>query len=216
MENIKYVLLDLDGTLIDSSPGITNCVKYALEVLGKPIPTMEVLMKFIGPPLVDGFMEYIGLDRALAIKAVELYRERYRDIGVFECDLYDGAENLLKELGKAGKTIILATCKPKTFSDRILEHFGLMKYFKRTVGPELSGRLNYKHEVIEEIIKLENISDKSEMVMIGDRHHDIDGAKYHSIKTIGVTYGFAEDGELEAAGADYIATDTNEILKILL
>ncbi len=216
MKDKKYILLDLDGTLTDSSDGIINSVKYALENQNAPIPAMNVLRKFIGPPLIDSFQEYTGLSFENAELAVRTYRERYKDVGLFENKVYDGVVDLLEALKKAEKTIILATCKPKVFADRILEHFGLMKYFELTVGPEFNGRLNYKHEVIEEIIKLQKIEDKTKMVMIGDRHHDIDGAKYHSISSIGVTYGFAEDGELEKAGADVIVNTTQELVDLLI
>jgi len=216
MKNKEYILFDLDGTLTDSAPGITNCVKYSLEKMGKEIPSFNILKKFIGPPLVDSFMEYIGMSREEALMAVENYRERYRDIGIFENDVYEGVEDLLGTLKSKGKTIILATCKPKVFADRILKHFGLLKYFDFTVGAYLDGRLGYKEEVIEEIIKIGKIKDKSKMVMIGDRHHDIEGAKAHGIHSIGVSYGFAEDGELQKAGADFIVNSTYEILNILI
>ena len=216
MKNKKYILLDLDGTLTDSSEGIINSVKYALEKQSAPIPPMNVLRRFIGPPLIDAFQEYTGLTYENAELAVKTYRERYKDIGLFENRVYDGIIDFLEALKNADKTIILATCKPKVFADRILEHFGLTKYFAFTVGPEFNGRLNYKHEVIKEVMKLGNITDRSLMVMIGDRHHDIDGAKYHSISSIGVSFGFAEEGELEKAGADMIADSPKELTDILI
>lgn len=216
MKNKKYILFDLDGTLTNSAPGITNCVKYALEKTGHPIPPYSVLKKFIGPPLLDGFMEYACLTEEDARDAVSAYRERYRDIGIFENEVYEGIPELLESLNAVGKTVILATCKPKVFADRILRHFGLDSYFLFTVGAELDGRFSYKNEVISEVIRRGNIQNKSEMVMIGDRHHDIDGAKQTCIQSIGVSYGFAEKGELEKAGADAIADSPLAIKNMLI
>ncbi len=212
----QYILFDLDGTITDSALGITNCVGYALQELNQKLLPKKTLMRFIGPPLLDAFMEYCGMDKALAEKAVAKYRERYKDIGIFECNLYNGITEALKTLNEANKTVILATAKPLEFAKRIIEYFNLSEYFSDMVGANFNGNLIHKHEIIAEVIKRFNITDRSTAIMIGDREQDISGAKMFSLEAIGVKYGFAEENELEDAGADYIAETPEDILKILL
>lgn len=215
-QNFQYLLFDLDGTLTDSAPGILGCVKYALTELSLPLPPENVLFEFIGPPLVDAFSKYCGLDEETAKLAVEKYRERYSTIGLFENRVYDGVPEMLSSLSNAGKTLILATSKPKIFADRILEKFDLKKYFYETVGATFDGRIDYKDEVIEEALKRCEIKDKSKALMIGDRHHDIDAAKKLGLRSLGVLYGFSKPGELENCGADLLAATPEEVVKLLL
>lgn len=213
----KYILFDLDGTLTDSNEGILNCVVYALEAAGKEIPDRETLLKFIGPPLVDGFQEITGMTREEAVTATAKYRERYGVIGLFENKPYEGIEQVLSELKKQGKLLALATSKPETYAIRILQHFHLMKYFDETVGSELDGTRNDKAEVIREALRRLNISKEEyrDVIMVGDRRHDIIGAGKCGIESLGVYYGFAEPGELEQAGADYIAHSVSDVLEIV-
>lgn len=214
--NKQYILFDLDGTITDSALGITNCVSYALKELNQePLPPKS-LMRFIGPPLLDAFMEYGGIDKKMATNAVAKYRERYKDIGIFECSIYSGIAEVLKALKDADKTVILATAKPLEFAKIIIEHFNLIQYFDDMVGANFSGNLIHKHEIIAEVIKRFNITDRTSAIMIGDREQDISGAKMFSLESIGVRYGFAEENELEDAGATYIADTPNDILKIIL
>ncbi len=212
----QYILFDLDGTITNSAEGIINCVKYALNKLEWQQPSLNVLHRFIGPPLVDAFMEYCGMDKGLAEQATAYYRERYKDIGVYECSLYDGIEDMLKSLKEANKTIILATAKPLVFAKKVITHFSLDKYFSDMVGAEIGGTIIHKHQVINEVIKRFNITDRTSAIMIGDREQDISGAKMFLLDSIGVKYGFAEPNELEEAGATYIAKTPSDILKILL
>ena len=216
MKNYKYILFDLDGTITDSALGITNSVKYALNKLNAPIPPYETLCKFIGPPLLDGFRDFCGFDNEKAHTAVNLYREYYKETGIFENAVYDGIPELLKALKESGKRVILATSKPEKFAKRILEHFGLMQYFHLAAGASMDETRNNKDAVIAYALKECDINDKSFAVMVGDRHHDIDGAKVNGISCVGVLYGFGNREELEAAGADYIAEDINALYKILL
>lgn len=215
VSEFEYILFDLDGTISDSAAGITNSVKYALNKIGAPIPPYEVLKRFIGPPLTAGFMDYCGFDSEKADKAVEYYREYYRAAGIFECDVYEGVTELLESLNMANKKVVLATSKPEEFAVRILEHFGLLKYFSVVAGATFDASRNTKDKVITYALGKCGAVDKSAAVMIGDRHHDIEGAKVNEIASIGVLYGFGDRAELENAGADYIAEDTKEILKIL-
>lgn len=216
MKNYKYILFDLDGTITDSALGITNSVKYALKKSGAEIPPYETLCKFIGPPLSDGFRDICGFETERAKAAVKYYREYYETKGLFENEVYIGIPELLKRLQKAGKTVILATSKPEKFAKMILEHFNLSRYFDFAAGATLDETRNKKDEVIAYALSQCNITDKSGAIMVGDRHHDIDGAKKNGISCVGVLYGFGDREELENAGADYIAEDINALNKILL
>lgn len=214
----KYILFDLDGTVTDSSEGIINCVKYALESMGYDIPGYDRLFDFIGPPLIKGFQEISGMSEGEAKKATDKYREKYSITGLFENKPYDGIEDVLKMLKEDGKVIAMATSKPEVYAIRILEHFNLMDYFDEVTGSTLDGRLNDKKSVIEECLVRLGLSyeDKSNIIMVGDRKQDIIGARECGISSLGVYYGFAGDGELEAAGADYIVETVSEIADILV
>ena len=216
MPDFRYTLFDLDGTLTDSAPGITASVKYALKKSGEPVPDYTVLCKFIGPPLLYGFMSFCGMSGERAEKAVEYYREYYSVNGIFESELYPGVDELLAKLCAAGKKIILATSKPEIFAVKILEHFRLSDYFYFTAGATLDKTRTEKADVIAYALKSVGITDLSETVMVGDRFHDIEGAKANGIRSAGVLYGFGNRTELEKAGADFIAGDTNELCRILL
>ena len=210
MEKYKYILFDLDGTITDSALGITNSVKYALIKSGAEIPPYETLCKFIGPPLLDGFRDICGFETEKAKAAVKYYREYYETTGLFENEVYGGIPELLDKLKKAGKTVILATSKPEKFAKIILEHFNLSRYFDFAAGATLDETRSNKDTVIAYALSECNITDKSRAIMVGDRHHDIDGARINGISSVGVLYGFGDRKELETAGADFIAADNDE------
>ena len=212
----KYILFDLDGTLTDSSEGIINCVRYALKSFNLDNLDHQTLLRFIGPPLIDAFFEYANMDYTTSKKAVEKYRERYRDIGIFENRVYDGIEDMLKALKQNGKVIILATAKPYPFAVRILDHFKLSKYFDFVFGAEFSGELIHKNQIITHALKNANVTDKNLAVMVGDRAQDILGAKENDIESIGVKYGFAEENELEESGANYIVNTPGDVANLIL
>lgn len=209
MSDWKYVLFDLDGTITDSSRGIFGCIEYALQAAGRPIPGKQILQKFIGPPLVVGFQENLGMNREEAEWAKNKYRERYQKIGLFEAEPYAGIEQVLAMLKQQGKKISLATSKPEETSIQILDHFGLLSYFDETTGATMDGSRDRKEDVIQEALRRFHITDdqKDQVLMVGDRQMDVSGAKKCGIASLGVYYGFAESGELEAAGADYIVQD---------
>lgn len=208
-------LFDLDGTLTDPKEGITNCVKYALESFGIIENDMNVLLKFIGPPLYDSFREIYGMSHDDANTAVSKYRERYSVVGLFENDVLPGASDVLKMLKKAGKKVALATSKPHVFATRIIEKYDLIQYFDYIVGAEFDGTRNYKDEVILEVIRQSGEKDLSKIVMIGDRKHDIIGAKKCNIASIGLRCGYAEENELEDSGADYIFENLYDLATFL-
>lgn len=217
----QYCLFDLDGTLTDPKEGITKSVQYALKAFDIEEPDLEKLEVFIGPPLKDSFMEFYGLTGEQALKAVEVYRERFRPIGVLENYIYEGIPEMLKDLYESGKKLAVASSKPYCFVKQILEHFKIEKYFDVIVGSELDGTRGTKEEVVEEALRQLKILDlpagerKSKCAMAGDRKFDIQGAKAHGLTGVGVRFGYAPEGELEAEGADYVVDTVAELHKLL-
>lgn len=216
MKQYKYLLFDLDGTITDSETGITRCVAYALNYFGIQVNDLRELSPFIGPPLLDSFKDFYNFTDEQATIAVAKYRERYADKGILENELYPGIEELLADAQKNGKTVILATSKPEIFAKRILDHFGLSDYFSFVAGSGLDGSLHTKTDVINYILQSNQMINLESVVMIGDRKHDIIGAKNIGIDSIGVLYGFGDYKELSDAGADHIAEDIPALRKLLL
>lgn len=216
MTQFHYLFFDLDGTLTDPKPGITGCVAYALDAFGIHVTDPDTLTCFIGPPLVDSFMEYYSLSREQAEAACAKYRERFSVTGLYENQVYDGIETLLSDLKAAGYELVLATSKPRIFAEKILRHFQLSDYFGFISGSELDGTRNRKEEVIAHAIKECRITDKSAVLMIGDRKHDILGARENRIASLGVLFGYGDRAEHEAAGADYIVDSVEALRHFLL
>lgn len=211
----KYILFDLDGTLTDPKEGITKSVQYALKKFDIIVEDLDTLEKFIGPPLTTSLMEFYGFSEEKAVKGVQDYREYFKERGIFENKVYENIEDLLSKLKALGLVLIVATSKPTVFSEQIIEHFNLDKYFNEVVGSNLDGTRSKKGEVIKYIIDKYKISNLSEAVMIGDRKYDIIGAQENNIASIGVTYGYGSEEELKAAGATYIVNDIDELFKKL-
>ncbi len=209
------ILFDLDGTLTDSGPGITNSVAYALKKFDIQVTDQTELFKFIGPPLKESFEKYYGFSSEKAVKAIEYYREYYVDKGLFENAVYEGMEELLKAIQVSGKTAIVATSKPEIFAKRILEHFDIAKYFAHIVGANLDETRTKKDEVISYVLHNCNIPVGSSLLMIGDREHDILGAKKMGLDSLGVLFGYGDYEELENAGATYIAESVKDIYPVI-
>ena len=214
--NQTYILFDLDGTLTDPGMGITNSVMHALAHFGITVTDRSELYRFIGPPLIDSFMDYYGLTEDEAVEAVVVYREYFADKGWVENTVYEGIEEMLSELVTAGKVLLVATSKPQIFADKILIHFGLDKYFTHICGVALQAPRGYsKADVIREALAKAGVVDLTTAVMVGDRHHDIDGAKAVGLDSIGVLYGYGDRAEHEAAGADAIVESVAELRKLI-
>lgn len=209
------VLFDLDGTLTDPGEGITNSVAYALNKFNIKVKDKTELYNFIGPPLIDSFMKYYDMSYEDGLKAVDYYREYFGVTGIFENQVFDGIHELLADIKKSGRTISLATSKPEVYAKRILEHFDLTQYFDFVGGATMDETRSKKVDVIAYTIKQLSVTDKSKVVMIGDRHHDIEGANQNGIDSIGVLFGYGDREELETAGATYIAETVNDILKLI-
>lgn len=216
MKKYDVILFDLDGTLTDSALGITTCVQYALHKLGIEVEDRTTLYPFIGPPLLDGFLEYAKLGREQTEQAVGYFRERFSTVGLFENEVYPHVETMLASLKEHGKTVLLATSKPEVFAKKIMEHFGLDGYFDNITGAELDGSRVEKADVIRCALSRANITDCSSVVMVGDRKFDIEGAHEVGIDAIGVLYGYGSRQELETAGAAAIVETVEELRRYLL
>lgn len=212
MGSYDTFFFDLDGTIIDSSVGITNSVMYALKRFGIEETDRTSLYKFIGPPLTESFERFYGFDEEKAVEAVRVYREYYADKGIFEIEVYDGIAETVKALKKAGKKVVVATSKPEVFARRIMEHIGLAEYFDYIAGMGLDGARNTKAEVIEYAIEECQLLDKEKILMIGDREHDVIGAKKIGVDCVGVLYGFGSREEFEEVGATYIVEKATDVL----
>lgn len=214
------ILFDLDGTLTDSAPGIMESVAYAYRTLGLEVPDAATLRSFVGPPLHVSAPRH-GVPEELLVEFLAAYRVAFVDGGMFNNSVYDGIRNMLTELSMAGKRMVIATSKPEIFARQILVHFNLTDHFEFIGGATLDTSRSAKSLVIEHVLKNLAASDAglpatNRMVMVGDREHDVLGALEHGIETIGVTWGYAEPGELEAAGAVAQVSEPLELLWHLL
>lgn len=214
--HINDVLFDLDGTLTDPGEGITNSVIFSLERFGITVSNRAELYKFIGPPLLYSYKEYYGFSESDAKLAVKYYREYFSEKGIFENRVYDGITDMLGKLRGNNIRLSVATSKPEPFAVKILEHFGLTEYFSLVAGATMDETRSEKHEVIEYALRGLRIEDKARCIMVGDRKHDILGAKKNGLKSVGVLYGYGSRGELETAGADMLAETPLDICGLIL
>jgi len=211
------VLLDLDGTLTDPFPGISACIIHALEQLNLPAPAPERLREWIGPPLLDSFRGYFqalgsGADEH---RALEHYRARFSDLGLFENEVYPGIPEVLGRLQQAGLRLYLATAKPLVYAQRIVEYFGLDSYLQACHGSELDGTRSDKVELLQFIVAQERL-DSAHCAMVGDRRHDMEAARYHGMQAIGVQWGYGCDRELLTAGAEILLARPEELADRLI
>ncbi|HEM6455371.1 TPA: HAD family hydrolase [Streptococcus suis] len=211
----QTILFDLDGTLTDSGQGILNSVAYALEKMGIEEPDTANLNRFIGPPLYESFSRFYQLSPEDTQSAVDAFRVYFKEKGMFENQLYPGIIPLLEELRTAGKTLVIATSKPEIFAKQILEHFGIAHYFDVIAGASLDSSRISKADVIGYAINQLEAFPKH-AVMIGDREHDIEGARRHQLPAIGVLYGYGNKQEFEKAGATMIVETIQDLKRVLL
>ena len=211
-----YVLFDLDGTLTNPAAGICASIRYALEQGGYPAEPMEAYLPWIGPPLLDSFIRYLGVDGAEAQRLLQLYRQRFSTVGLFENALIDGIPTLLRRLRDNGIRMAVATGKPTVYAEQILEHFGIRSFFDMVSGIELSGEGTTKAEVIANALANWGLTDTRRCVMVGDRCHDVEGAEAHGMDCVYVLYGYGSREEAEGWGATQIAENAAELEQILL
>ncbi len=217
MKNKDYLLFDLDGTLTDPKEGITKAVQYALKHYGIQVDDLDSLCPFIGPPLKDSFQKYYDFPEAQAKEAIQVYRKYFSVKGWSQNKVFPGIPEMLGELKAAGKKLYLATSKPEVFAKQILEHFGLTSYFEFIGGADLEETRVRKGDVIGYVLENCGLSDKKEKIlMVGDREHDVLGAREQGIECVGVLFGYGDRAEMEACHAAYIAESINELRKMLL
>ena len=209
----QYLLFDLDGTLTDPMVGITSSVQYALEKFGIHVKYLKDLIPFIGPPLDDSFQEFYGLSKEDAGKAVEYYRERYSTTGIFENRPYPGVEKMLQELRRKKYLLAVASSKPEYYVKQILDYFNLTEYFDEIVGSEMNGARTNKTEVIEETLKRLGLDHhREQVIMVGDKEHDVLGARKAGLDCVAVSYGYGTEEELAASQPLQIVASAEEIL----
>lgn len=212
----KYILFDLDGTITDPFEGITKSIIYAANGMGISVSDPDSLKCFIGPPLFQQFKDFFGFDDTKAENAVKEYRKRYGEIGWKECTLVEGVEGLLAALKEKGCVLAVATSKPEVFAVKILDHFNLSGYFDFIGGAQLehNGR-NEKADIIAYVLDKLGVTDKSAVLMVGDRYHDIEGARANGIKSLAVLCGYGSLEEFKEHSADFIAENMEEAGKII-
>ena len=209
----QTVLFYLDGTLTDPGLGITNSILYALKKMGYPTPPRQSLYRFIGPPLLESFALLCGADKA--VEATHCYREYFAVEGKFENQVYEGVPALLQKLKAQGLRLAVATSKPEEFSIEIVEHFGLAPYFDFVAGSAMDGSRSKKGEVIAYALERGKI-DPAATVMVGDREHDVIGAKENGLPCFGVLYGYGNEDELLHAGAMGLAKAPADLFSLLI
>jgi phosphoglycolate phosphatase len=211
---MNLILFDLDGTLTDPREGIINSVQYALRKFGVE-EKEEDLLSFIGPPLQDSFAEQFGWGEEQVTQAVTYYREYFSQKGMIENKVYDRIPQLLECLRKEGKTLVVATSKPTVFAKLIMEHFQLAAYFSSVVGSNLDGTRRDKAEIIAHILEQYPQFSREETIMIGDRKHDIIGARKTGVSSVGVEWGYGLRTELEEAKATHIVSSVGQLESVL-
>ena len=205
------VLLDLDGTLTDPRAGIVRCLRHALERLERPCPDEAVLASYIGPPLRGTFQTLLATsDRTLIERAMELYRERFAEVGLYENEVYEDIPAALAALGRAGHRLLVATSKPAVFAERIVGHFALDHHFAGVYGPTLDGRFDDKAELLAHLLATERLA-AGDVVMVGDRGADVAAARTNGVRSIGVLWGYGLREELLEAGADVICSAPRDL-----
>lgn len=212
----QTIFFDLDGTLTDSGEGITNSVAYALRKQGLPVPDRRVLCRFIGPPLVEELQAFCGVCFDEAMEMAGWFREYFSNRGIFENRLYAGVPEMLERLYAGGCRLIVATSKPEPFAARILEHFGITHFFDQVAGSTMEETRTAKEEVLAYAMKRAGLPGGAAAVMVGDRRHDILGARKNGLEAIGVLYGYGSREELTAAGAAMLAETVPDVARLIL
>ncbi len=208
---IKYILMDLDGTIIDSAPGITRSISYALAVKGYPEASPEVLRKCIGPPLTGSFRNLFGVPEEEVPEMIKTFRKRYNAQGMYECSLFDGIEHCLDSLKNMGYHISLASSKNEWACRQILDHLKITDRFEEIVGATENSSIETKKDVIEEFFKRMPNADPRETILVGDTRFDAEGAALAGIECVGVTYGYGNPEELRENGAKVLVASPKEL-----
>lgn len=210
---MRKIFFDLDGTIIDSSEGIFSSIQFAMNHMDLPLLDNATLASFVGPPLLESFL-MMGLSEERATQAVTYYRKNYQEEGVYQLTLYDEIRPVLSELAQ-NNLLYIATSKPEYFAKKIMNHLDLTQVFQGIYGADFENRRSKKADVLAYAIENSDIREHDEQLMIGDRKHDIIGAKQNGIEGIGVTYGFGSAKELLDAGAKAVVDSPQQLLDYL-
>ena len=211
----EYLFFDLDGTLTDSAPGIIRSAKYAMSHFGITLDD-RTMHRFIGPPLAESFRNLCGLSERDSLEAIRLYREYFAAKGMFENSVYEGVAEMLRHLKESGKILAVATSKPEVYAKQITDHFGLTPYFDVIAGAALDHVHMTKSDVLQNAVCGVGLRDLSLGLMIGDREHDVLGAKALGMETLGVLYGYGSEEELLRAGAAALAQTPKDVTAYVL
>lgn len=216
MPEFSCILFDLDGTIVDSAPGITASLAQTFQHLGLSVPKPAELLAYVGPPLLDSFRDLARFTPEQSQQALDIYRGYYLASGVFDASVYPGIGELLRKIHESGIPLSLATSKPETPATMILEHYDLLKYFDVVTGASDDEVRSAKADVVEEALKrlVKVGADLSRPVMVGDRHHDVVGAAAHDVPTIFVRWGYGS--RAEEVGTIGVATDAVQLTRLLL
>lgn len=209
------VLFDLDGTIVDSAPGITATIAHTLEQMGEPVPTPAELLAWVGPPIMDSFRDLGGFDLEESHRALDIYRRKYLVEGVFDAKLYPGIEHVLRAVSEARIPMSLATSKPEGPAKLVLDHYGIEHYFDEITGASDDEKRSKKEDVIAEALRRlrANDADLTHTIMIGDRIHDVEGTAANGIPTIFCTWGYGSPAEL--AGAIAVVDRPEQLFPLL-
>lgn len=213
MKSYKHILFDLDGTLTDPAEGITKCIAYALESKGIQTADLNSLKSLIGPPLKDPLMHTFGFEEKEAITCVDKYRERFSTVGLYENILFDRVPELLEQLKSRDYHIYLATSKPEIFAKKILSHFAIDQYFDFAGGSALDDSRPTKTSVIQYVMENTGLTDPQNCIMVGDRKHDLIGARETGMDAIGVLYGYGSRTELEQESPAYLLHSVADLIE---
>ena len=213
----QYLLFDLDGTLTNPKEGITRSVQHALRHFGIEVADPDTLTPYIGPPLIPSFIEFHGLTQEQAPEALQVYRQRFSTVGLFENEVLDGVPEMLRALKQNGRFVAVASSKPEPYVIRILEHFDLLQYFDEVVCASMDEKRSAKKDIIEEALRrMGKAPGDRDILMIGDRMHDVEGAQLCGLDSLGIYTGFAPEGELENAGTTYVFHTIGDMANFLL
>lgn len=216
-EMYNTILFDLDGTLTESGEGIIKSVQHALEIVGRPEPDAQKLRFFIGPPLAESFMRHLGCDSEFAQKCVAYYRERFSVTGIFENALYPGVYEMLETLKQKGLVLAVASSKPEHFVEQVLEHFQVRQFFDEAIGSTLDEKRIKKADVIEEALeRMQMKGHRAEVLMVGDKEHDVLGARQAGLSCVAVSYGYGTMEELEEAAPLAIVSSVAELTELII
>lgn len=217
MRKYDYVIFDFDGTVVDTGEGILKSLQYSFSEMGREIPDLNDLKKFIGPPIHYSYTTYYGVSEEEVGEYIKKYRERYRAKGIYECALYDGFPEIIDSLHKNGVKVGIASSKPESLIYDVANYLGVTEKFDAIVGVQTDdSNHSSKTGLVLEAMKKLNAEDKKKILMVGDRCYDIDGASGAEVDSCGVLWGYGSKEEFREHNATYIVSDTEELLKIVL